>query len=321
MSDGTWTGALGGWQSETGARSPVHAQRTRRILQLTPHRRLVALACACAALALAAMSPAAAVAGDAAAADTTPPSLTVADVSVNATSPAGAVLAAYDGVVAEDGVTLNCTRPAPATVACGDSIVSCTALDAAGLTTTKTFTVHVKDAMQQLGEAAVAAGGRQTFLGAIYESAAAMLRIKQPLSACVALDLILQAAPALDQLKQLVPVAGADPVADVERIEDVLDCERLNPFRVIVTATTVTVTRPGTGGSSTATVVLPKADVSTAVLALPGVPKTTRQTLTKLQRSAADVLREAIAKKVAEARAKAKARAKKRVTRSYVPGR
>lgn len=253
-------------------------------------------------------------------AGTTPPSLIVADVSVNATSASGAVLAAYDGVAAEDGAALSCTRPAPAAFAFGDTLVSCTAADPGGLTTTKTFTVHVKDATQQLGEAAVAAGGRQTFVGAIYESAAAMLRIRQPLAACVALDMILQAAPALESLRQLVPVAGADPLADVQRIEDVLACARLNPYRIVVTATTVTVTRPTTEGSSTATVVLPKADVSTAVLALPGVPKTARQTLTKLGRSAADVLREAIAKKVAEAKATAKSKARKRVVRSYVPG-
>ena len=70
-----------------------------------------------------------------------------------------------------------------------------------------------------------------------------MLRLRQPLSACVALDMILQVAPALETLAQIAPLAGADPVPGVERIEDVLDCARLNPFRVIVTATTVTVTR------------------------------------------------------------------------------
>lgn len=86
--------------------------------------------------------------GAAAAADTTPPVITVpADLTVPATGPTGASAAfaasATDGVDGTDPVT--CTPPSGSTFVLGATTVTCTATDQAGNPASKTFKVTVVD--------------------------------------------------------------------------------------------------------------------------------------------------------------------------------
>jgi hypothetical protein len=79
--------------------------------------------------------------------DVTPPVVTVDDQTVEATSPAGAVInypaTAVDNV---DGpLTPTCVPPPGSTFPLGDTGVTCTATDAAGNTGTDTATMHVVD--------------------------------------------------------------------------------------------------------------------------------------------------------------------------------
>jgi uncharacterized repeat protein (TIGR01451 family) len=84
--------------------------------------------------------------------DNEPPSLTVpANMTVNATSPAGAVVT-Y-AVSASDnapGVTVACVPPSGATFAISTTTVNCTATDGAGNTASKSFQVKVIGAVDQI---------------------------------------------------------------------------------------------------------------------------------------------------------------------------
>jgi hypothetical protein len=88
--------------------------------------------------------------------DTTPPVLTVPEsITVNATSPAGAVVAytATANDVVDGTVTPSCSTPSGATFAIGTTTVSCTATDSNGNTTAaQTFTVRVDGAAEQLAD-------------------------------------------------------------------------------------------------------------------------------------------------------------------------
>lgn len=87
------------------------------------------------------------------AADRTPPQLAVpAEIVTDALLPAGAIVSF--GVVATDETdpapTVACTPQSGTTFAIGTTTVTCIATDAAGNTATATFTVHVRDAAEQL---------------------------------------------------------------------------------------------------------------------------------------------------------------------------
>jgi hypothetical protein len=87
--------------------------------------------------------------------DTTPPVLHVpADLTVDATSPAGApvsfVVSAVDLV--DGAVAADCTPASGSTFAIGTTTVRCTAADSRGNGTAATFVVNVAGAMQQLAE-------------------------------------------------------------------------------------------------------------------------------------------------------------------------
>ncbi len=84
--------------------------------------------------------------------DTTAPTVTVpADITVDATSPSGAVVtysaSASDAVGV---VTFNCIPASGSTFSAGTTTVDCTATDAAGNHTTKSFHVTVRSAAQML---------------------------------------------------------------------------------------------------------------------------------------------------------------------------
>jgi hypothetical protein len=87
------------------------------------------------------------------------------DVTVNASSSAGAVVT-YSNPAASDEdlttVTVSCLPASGSTFAIGDTTVTCTATDSDGDTNspvTKTFTVHVKGAAKQLADLATAVKG------------------------------------------------------------------------------------------------------------------------------------------------------------------
>jgi uncharacterized delta-60 repeat protein len=85
--------------------------------------------------------------------DATPPTLHVPDaMDVNATSPIGAAVT-YTATATDDTdptPVVACTPSSGSTFAIGTTIVTCTATDAAGNEASATFTVHVKDAREQL---------------------------------------------------------------------------------------------------------------------------------------------------------------------------
>jgi uncharacterized protein YjiK len=84
--------------------------------------------------------------------DTTAPKVTVpADITVDATGPAGAVVVYAASASDAVGVkSLVCTPASGATFAIGDTTVNCTAKDAAGNTGTASFKIHVNSASEQL---------------------------------------------------------------------------------------------------------------------------------------------------------------------------
>jgi hypothetical protein len=84
--------------------------------------------------------------------DVTPPTLTVADVVVDATGPSGAV-ATYEVGAADDtdaSPTVTCAPPSGSLFPIGDTGVTCTATDASGNVASASFTVHVKGAAEQV---------------------------------------------------------------------------------------------------------------------------------------------------------------------------
>lgn len=88
-------------------------------------------------------------------ADTTPPQLTLpAAMSADATSPAGAIVTyAASAVDDVDGsVQVTCAPPSSSVFPIGDTVVDCSATDAAGNTSTGSFTIHVKGADEQLAD-------------------------------------------------------------------------------------------------------------------------------------------------------------------------
>ena len=84
--------------------------------------------------------------------DTTGPALSLANVSVDATSPSGALVGysatALDAV--DGSVTPACAPPPGSAFVIGDTMVSCSATDAHHNTTSGTFNVHVRGATEQL---------------------------------------------------------------------------------------------------------------------------------------------------------------------------
>jgi hypothetical protein len=285
------------------------------------HRRFVALASTSAVLALAATLPAAASAVEAAPLDTTPPSLSVADVAVDATTPAGATLPGYDGVTAEDaesGATVACTPAAPATFAIGVTTVTCAATNGAGLTTTQSFTVHVRGAAEQLQDAVTEARGDATTLGMLFQTTARMVAVKQDAAACVSLDMARVLAATLEPVVSLGGLAAlADGAGvDIARIQAVLDCARHSTYRLVIARNRVTVAPLDAAAAGPAPqVTVPTAKAPRAIISASHVGKAQGRKLSAAQRRALRMLRRTLRKRAAAAR-KAKRRAAARAKRA-----
>jgi hypothetical protein len=89
-----------------------------------------------------------------------PPVLHVpADVTVNATSPQGAVVGFTVTATDDNGAQISCDRGPGSTVAIGVTTVTCTATDDDGATATGSFTVTVRGAREQLADLLVAVTG------------------------------------------------------------------------------------------------------------------------------------------------------------------
>jgi hypothetical protein len=85
--------------------------------------------------------------------DTTKPTLTLpANITVDATSPAGAVVTygASTTDIVSDAVTVNCSRPPGSTFPIGTTTVTCSAADAAGNSVSGSFNVLVQAAAAQV---------------------------------------------------------------------------------------------------------------------------------------------------------------------------
>jgi hypothetical protein len=133
--------------------------------------------------------------------DRTPPVLTLpGNLAVDATGPAGA-LVNYSVAARDDrdpGPVLTCTPPSGSTFAIRDTTVTCTATDASGNSSTATFTIHVRNATEQLLELQTVIEGYQlkrglgSDLSRYLKLAVKYIGRGQPAHACQQLDQFLE---------------------------------------------------------------------------------------------------------------------------------
>ena len=161
------------------------------------------------------------------------PVLTVpADLTVNATSPAGAVVS-YTATATDQtdpSPVVACSPPSGSTFAIGDSVVGCTATNDSGGTAEASFNVYVKDAGAQLGDLlaklkgyGLTPKGAEQSLAVKLNAALAGLASSDNAAACSALQSFLAEVAA--QRGKKLTVAQADSLtADARRICSVLGC-------------------------------------------------------------------------------------------------
>jgi hypothetical protein len=164
--------------------------------------------------------------------DTTPPVLTVADLTLNATSPAGAPLAAYPAVaasasdIADPAPTISCLPVAPFTFPIGTTTVTCIAGDASGNTSAPgSFVVTVKGAAQQTDDlvADVAAAALPQAVATSLEAKLEDLGSLPLAARCGRLRAFVNEVRALAGVS--IPAdTAARWIADAERIRAVLGC-------------------------------------------------------------------------------------------------
>jgi hypothetical protein len=160
--------------------------------------------------------------------DSTPPVITVpGDITVNATSPAGAAVSysVTAGDPDDEVASLGCVPASASTFAIGTTTVDCTASDTHGNTGSASFMVHVKGAAEQLADlrVAVTGVGPGTSLADKVIQAQTALNKHDLAGACSTLNAL------INQLKALsgksVPAGVVDAlVADATRIRAVLGC-------------------------------------------------------------------------------------------------
>jgi hypothetical protein len=165
--------------------------------------------------------------------DTGVPTITTPDsITVNATSPAGAVVT-YSASVSDDrdaNPTLSCVPASGSTFAIGTKTVTCTARDASGNTSVKTFAVKVKGAPEQIvdvidklrtirGLAPVS-----TALRTQLESIATCVVQKRKTQACLGVSLFVTLARYAISRGYMTPAQGNEIIADLQRIKAVIGC-------------------------------------------------------------------------------------------------
>jgi hypothetical protein len=161
--------------------------------------------------------------------DTTPPTVTVpGPITVDATSPAGAVVT-YTATATDlvDGsVTPTCLPASGSTFPAGDTTVSCTAHDSHGNTSApKTFTVHVRGAAELLGKLATDSTGvgPGTSFADKARSAQSSLAAGDKAGACGTLGAYLNELSAQTG-KKVTAAQAASLTAEVNRIRAVIGC-------------------------------------------------------------------------------------------------
>jgi hypothetical protein len=166
--------------------------------------------------------------------DTTPPKLTVpANLILNATKPAGAVVAfsptATDNLDVSSAVAVACAPVSGSTIAIGTTTVSCSATDLSGNKVFAFFTVKVKSAPEQIVDlvnklrADLKLASLANQLAADLQTVSTTLIQKKPQLACAALTLF-SAGVKLIPAKYLTAAQKADLVSDGTRIRAVIGC-------------------------------------------------------------------------------------------------
>ena len=160
--------------------------------------------------------------------DITPPEISVpADMAVNATGPAGA-LVTFTATATDENPTnpaVTCVPPSGSVFAIGDTTVVCTATDAAGNTASASFTVTVQGAAAQLADlrAAVEGVGPGSSLADKIEAAQAALAGNDAPGTCSILTAFINQVEA--QSGKSTETGTADTlIADAMRIRAVLGC-------------------------------------------------------------------------------------------------
>ena len=164
--------------------------------------------------------------------DTTPPMLSVADVTVNATGPDGTVVSfspAVDDVV-DPEPTVHCVPASDSLFPIGTTRVDCTTSDALGNTSApQAFNVHVKSAPEQIGDLTNKVLG---FLGRSALSPVLRARLQSAATALIGRN----SALACRLLREFISVVRAVPVSvlpqakkdeligDAMRIRAVIGC-------------------------------------------------------------------------------------------------
>jgi outer membrane protein assembly factor BamB len=161
-------------------------------------------------------------------ADTTPPVITVpAPITVNATSPNGAVVTySVSATDPDDAVaSLTCAPPSGSTFPIGTTTVHCTATDTHGNTSAASFTVHVNGAADQLADLVVqlAGIGPGTSLADKVELVQAYLAANDVRDACSTMRALINEVKALSG-KTIPPAEAATLIATANRITSVLGC-------------------------------------------------------------------------------------------------
>ena len=160
--------------------------------------------------------------------EATPPVLSLPNaIVVNATGPNGVVVTytvtATDN--ADPNPVVSCTPPSGSTFAIGTTTVNCTATDAAGNSSSGSFTVTVKGAGEQLADlaAAVKGVGRGKSLAATVALAQWFFAHGRIHATCVTLAVFIHEVR--EQSGKKIPMALATAlIADAIRIRAVLNC-------------------------------------------------------------------------------------------------
>ena len=163
--------------------------------------------------------------------DTTAPTLSLpSTLTVNATRPAGAVVQ-YTVTATDDRdptPVVSCTPSPDSLFAIGDTVVTCTATDASGNRASGSFTVHVKDASEQLNDLAAIIheiGGPGWSLADKIADAQTLLQAGETTATCNALLPFANEVSAQSGKHIESQVAGR-LIAGITRINTVLGCTR-----------------------------------------------------------------------------------------------
>lgn len=164
--------------------------------------------------------------------DKTPPTLTVpSPLTVNATSPAGAVVTYSSSAtdLLDPNPTVKCTPASRSTFPIGVTTVNCTATDAASNSTTKSFQITVKSALMQISDLIAKVqglpinSGYKNNLVDKLNTAKTDLQANNVTGTCSALSDFVQDVQGQSG-KKLTVAQATDLISDATRIKAVIGC-------------------------------------------------------------------------------------------------